>query len=466
MGQGIDTKSGRVIFGIDSVRSGLSQRAEAIEQVRQHVMSAIATRVDPALMAWAGNAGKPPVKFSAYEEFADGMTSFVSGIAEQHGASRGEPRFASAREHLERAFRLDTTYNVAALWLFWARYNVGDRVGADSVLRRLERRRTFMSPYERVLYDYNVALMRGTPEQRFQLDKKLVSFAPASEFLFCLARDALEAGHPADALDVLNRVDDSYSWVQLMPFPRGMLVRALIEQGNHERAVQTAQRLYKEAPSDLTPAYPQIDALAALGRLDDIEQVVEQVSRGATRNGEVGNLMLYAGLRLQSGGRNEQAQRFFAGALPLYGQDEVESASQDAQRGRARSLYYLRRWDDARKAFEHLANAPSNTSTADWRSLLFLGSLAARRGDTAEVSRIRSELHASSMNPAIAQYFEARVAAVAGQRDRALELLATAISLGVLAEEFVMNGDAAPSMDPDFSALRAAPAFRTAVGFW
>lgn len=466
MGQGIDTKSRRIIFSFDSVRSGLSQHAEAIEQVRQHVMSAIATRVDPSLSAWAGNAGAPPVKFAAYQEFAEGMTSFVSGIAEQQGAFRGLPRFASAREHLERAFRLDSTYNVAALWLFWARYNVGDRIGADSVLRRLERRRALMSPYERVLYDYNVALMRGTAEQRFQLDKQLVSFAPASEFLFCLARDALESGHPDDALDVLNRVDDSYSWVRLMRFPRGLRVRGLLEQGNHERAIQTAQRLYKEAPGDLTPAYPEIDALAALGRLDDIEHVAEQASHSLIRNGDVGNLMLYAGLRLESAGRNEHAQRFFARALQLYGPNEVENASQDVQRGRARSLYYLQRWDDARKAFEQLANAPSNTSTTDWRSLLFLGSLATRRGDTAEVSRIRSHLHASSMNPAISQYFEARVAAVGGQRDRALELLATAISLGVLAEEFIMNGDAAPSMDPDFSALRAAPAFRSAVGSW
>jgi len=106
------------------------------------------------------------------------------------------------------------------------RENVGDRFGADSVLRILAPHRASMSAYERALYDYNVAVVRGTPEERFQLDEKLVSFAPNSEFLFCRARDALESGHPADAMSVLERLDDNYSWMRLMAPPLGFRVRA------------------------------------------------------------------------------------------------------------------------------------------------------------------------------------------------------------------------------------------------
>jgi hypothetical protein len=133
---------------------------------------------------------------------------------------------------------------------------------------------------------------------------------------------------------------------------------------------------------------------------------------------------------------------------------------------RGRSLYYLERWAEARVAFEQLARLGPGASRHDRRALLFLGSLAARRGDVSEVSRLRKLFRASIVIPAAEEYFDARVAALRGERDRALQLLATAVGHGAQADEFIMDGDAAPSMDPDFASLRESPAFRAAVGRW
>jgi tetratricopeptide (TPR) repeat protein len=293
----------------------IEERREAVEQVRRHITIAIAMHVDPALTAWAGTEGKPPVRFDAYQEFADGMTAFVRGIAGESEASRNIDGFTAASAHLQRAFQLDSTYYIAALWWFWSRENVGDRFGADSVLRILEPHRTSMSPYERVLYDYNVAVVHGTPEERYQLDEKLVYFAPASEFLFCRARDALESGHPVEAMDVLERLDDTYSWVRLMAPPRGFRVRALVQQREYTRATDLARQIHKESPGEVSSAYPALDALRALNRLDDVERWVAHSPERDDEPEPPANLLLYAGLHLQAAGRNENAQRLFERAL-------------------------------------------------------------------------------------------------------------------------------------------------------
>ena len=133
---------------------------------------------------------------------------------------------------------------------------------------------------------------------------------------------------------------------------------------------------------------------------------------------------------------------------------------------RGRSFYYLQQWDEARSAFEQLAQRPPGRSRLDRRALLFLGSLAARRADMKEVSRLRQQFHSLMVIPAAELYFDARVAALLGQRDRALEFLGKAVARGAQAEEFIMDGDPAPSMDPDFADLRGSPAFKTAVGRW
>jgi tetratricopeptide (TPR) repeat protein len=466
MGQAVETKSGSILFAFDSVTG--NELEDVMDRVRQRVISGIAIHVDTTLRAWAGDQGKPPMKFAAYREFADGMTAFVSGIAEQKESTRGTIGFASAREHLEQAFRLDSTYYIAALWWFWSRYNTGDRLGADSVLRMLASRSRAMAPYERALYDYEDALMHGTPEERYRLDERLVSFAPASEFRYCLARDAVQAGHPGRALDVLESLDPRYSWMKLMQPAPGFRVRALVQLGEHKRAIAASAQNNKDSPNDLTSEFPAIDALSALDRVDEVEEVVKRATdRVGPLASNLPNLLLYAGLRLQAADRTERAERLFASALALYSDGPTTSAEHDPMVfGRGRSLYYLGKWEEAREAFEQLTNRPLGSAPYDWRALTFLGSLAARRKDSVEVERIRRLLGTPAVNPADLVYFEARIAAVRGDGDRAVRFLADAVKRGAHVWQVMDEGDAAPSMDPDFARLRGSREFRRAVGFW
>jgi hypothetical protein len=63
------------------------------------------------------------------------------------------------------------------------------------------------------------------------------------------------------------------------------------------------------------------------------------------------------------------------------------------------------------------------------------------------------------------QYFDAHVAALLGEPDRALQFLGTAIERGST-WDVVETSDATPSIDPDFAPLRGLPKFKRIVALW
>ena len=263
---------------------------------------------------------------------------------------------------------------------------------------------------------------------------------------------------------MLESLDETYAWMRFMRPEPGFRVRAYVQLDEYERAIGAARQAHSNSPRDLTSSFPEIDALAALGRVDEIQTVVDQaVARTDSLAPRLLNLMLYAGLRLETVGRWEDARKLFARALDLYGR---APAGDPTLFGRARSLYYLERWDEARRAFAQLIHSTSGSTHYDWQAALFLGSIAARHGDTSEVARIRDRLHGLNVPPAEEEYFDARVAAVRGGKDSALEPLADAMRHGAQVWNVMEEGWSIPSIDPDFARLRGSPEFRKAVGFW
>ena len=149
---------------------------------------------------------------------------------------------------------------------------------------------------------------------------------------------------------------------------------------------------------DLSHVYPEIDALVALGRLDDIDPLVRRSTQRPARSWvSPGGVMLYAELRLQSAGRESAAQGLFEQALRWYDSDAVSALPPDATAlPLARSFYYLERWDEARARFQRLRSGPMGSSRYDGTALGYLAFRAARCGDLAELSRLRTSFSTDS----------------------------------------------------------------------
>jgi tetratricopeptide (TPR) repeat protein len=115
------------------------------------------------------------------------------------------------------------------------------------------------------------------------------------------------------------------------------------------------------------------------------------------------------------------------------------------------AFYYAGRWDEARQSYERALAADSGSIKAH----AALGALAARRGDSAEVSRMDAWLR-SHPGDAHATYDQARIAALLGDREGAVALLRHAFEQGLRGRMYV-------HIDPDFEALREYPPYRELI---
>ena len=99
-----DAATGEELTTIEPIRGPVDAPLDAIERLRDRVMTTLATLTDPRLARWMRNASKPPT-FEAYQ-------AFVKGI-ELH-ATDGNPRVAGAQ--FTRAAALDSTFTMPMLY--------------------------------------------------------------------------------------------------------------------------------------------------------------------------------------------------------------------------------------------------------------------------------------------------------------------------------------------------------------
>jgi tetratricopeptide (TPR) repeat protein len=121
---------------------------------------------------------------------------------------------------------------------------------------------------------------------------------------------------------------------------------------------------------------------------------------------------------------------------------------------RAWALCVAERWDEARRAYQQLAQQ----EPGEIRWLGALGFLAARRGDRAEALRISEQLRVVKGAYLLGQNtrWRAGIAAWLGEKDRAVELLRAAFAEGVW-------HDRAVHQHLDLAPLRGYPPFEELI---
>jgi predicted Zn-dependent protease len=121
----------------------------------------------------------------------------------------------------------------------------------------------------------------------------------------------------------------------------------------------------------------------------------------------------------------------------------------------ARALYLAEHWGEAQTVYTALARQDSSNATYQGG----LGAIAARQGNRSEAERIARRLanvrgsHLFGINT----YDRARIAALLGEREKAVTLLRDALAQGLRGWSFL--GDADIHTEMDFESLRNDPPF-------
>src|SRR6059036_510754 len=415
-------KDGTVLRALDPVAGPISQPLTAVEALRQRVMAALATLFDSRLSLWAKATGQPPT-FAAYQEFIQGLDRMVQFD------SRG------AIDHFRRAALEDTTFRLPLIFAAHEHMDLDEFATADSIAHAVERSPGRLSPLDQHYLTWVLAQSRGDRQRALETAREMAVIAPNSETLWLVAQCAL-------ALDRGLFRGWSVYWFYLT-FGYHLV-------GDHGRELKEAREGRRRHPADFAVLAAEVRALAALGRAGDITaRLAEAPSLPPQPGWSPADVALIAALELAAHDHRADAPAAGAWAVRWLENRPAPEAHSVANRFRLALAYYLAgRLDDTRRLLEGLASergaAVPDYATMRWIAVItgdspdrvtvqgFLGVLAARQERRADALAFDRTLQAMSPTYLYGRHtmWRARIHAVLGERDAAVELVQEAFAQG------------------------------------
>ncbi len=225
--------------------------------------------------------------------------------------------------------------------------------------------------------------------------------------------------------------------------------------GDYERELELLRRGSRYFPDSMPLRAREARALAAAGRLHELDDVIDEVLATPSRAGSPIQVMYTAAVELRARGHAEDALRITNRTIEWWHSRPEEEATDDDYRDYfAAVLYLAEQWSAAGAVQRELARA--NPDDVECHGML--GCLAARTGDRDEALRIREELERLE-RPYIFGgnfYWSACITAILGEREGAVERLREAFARGYPYGPYI-------SVDPDLEILRDYPPFRELI---
>ncbi|MGI9183262.1 MAG: BTAD domain-containing putative transcriptional regulator [Longimicrobiaceae bacterium] len=411
-----DARHSTTLWAVEPIAAGVSAPMPAIELLRQRTLAALAPVLDTRLAAHARLASQPPT-YEAYRAYAEGMEIFI------------ESRWRESIEHFERALALDSTYLLPRLLIAIAYANLGANAVADSIGRELNESRERLGPYDRALLDLMMSWLGDDRAAMYEAAKRAAALAPGSLPHVQWGIEAARLNRPREAIEILSQIDPTRGEVRGWAFYWRYLTQAHHMLGNHRRELQEARRARALDPDDPVYLLFEAQALAALGRLGEVEEVVNaRLSLSEQKYPHPGQLMLWVADELRVHGHTDAARKLYTRAIGWYRARPAEEQERyRAQIGHAHR--FAEEWREARALFEQLAaEEPENIAYQG-----ALGVLAARRGDRVEAERIAAWL-AARREPYLwgnHSYWRACIAVQLGRKAEAVTLLREAFGQGM-----------------------------------
>jgi DNA-binding SARP family transcriptional activator/TolB-like protein len=433
----IDVATAQVIAAIGPVGSAVGAPLDGIDQLRARVLAALAPLSDER--DTHVRVAQAPPSYDAYHAYVSGFESFV-----RHDV-------AGALRHFERAIDADSTFMMAAVSAAIMHANLGRWAASDSIVRRVEESRDDLGPMELATLDMVRAWLRGDDNAAYEASVLQAKLAPGSIGNYQVAEQARRLNRPREAIRVLTEMGaergELRGWI---PYWRE-LTAAHHMLGNHRTELNAARRARDLYPARPGPLLFEVSALAALGRVAEVDRRIEE--RLATASEEppsAGALMATAAREFRAHGATDAARRLFERSLEWYRAQSPGGPIADPRPGIGVALYELGHWDDAREAFSVLAGeVPENIAFQG-----YLGVIAVRQGDRAEAERVDAWMRDLEQPYLVGRntLWRARIAALSGESDRAVDLLRDALAQGLAYDTYLHT-------DVDLQPLRHHPRF-------
>jgi serine/threonine protein kinase/tetratricopeptide (TPR) repeat protein len=409
----VDPRTGEIVQAFAEEAAPARDPTAAIDTVSQRVAGSLAAHVDGEVPLGLAH----PIRLDAYRQYVTARSSW--GV---------DPR-ATAR-HFERALELDPQFALADTMFAWFLTNRGDLAGADARIEALEDRLPALTPLERSGVRATRARLAGRPLEALEATREAVELAPTIAWLqFNLGAILIRCNRPREAVEVLSRF--SPDWISgshalaAQPFIELNISLHLI--GEYAEELRIARESLAQFPDSVVFVGQQGDALAALGRFDEIARLAEDCFTIPARHGTAGLTLRIVAEELRAHGHPEPSAALAERVLEWY-RTQPPSDNPRHRMELARVLQLTGRWDDSRAILDQLAAQRPD----DLRVLGMLGVVSAHLGDRARARRCADSIDIpdDDASHGYASLLQARIAAKLGDHENAIRLIRQALSEG------------------------------------
>ncbi|MBP7669198.1 MAG: protein kinase [Candidatus Eisenbacteria bacterium] len=416
-----DAEKGSVILTFDPVTGTQRESASLLESLRQRILGAA---------AWLGLGMAPGVvhapTLAAYVEYTLGLESFGRD-------------YETAVAHFARAAALDPDFVMPRMWM-WSSYNNQSRCEeAGEVLAELEGHRERLTAVERLWVSGARALQERRQAEALDILRQIEKVA--SGRMLGLVRylegfNEMRLNHPREAVVPLT-VSTEQRWARGAPnqwWPRWCLASAYHMLAEYEAELKIADEGTRESPDILGFYARKAAALAALGRLAELDRLVDETLALRARASTAGYVMRAAAAELRAHGDRQASLAMARRAVDWY-QARPTAETVELRPSLLDALICAGRWAEAKAIADTLlAESPD-----DIDRLGSVATLAARLGDAAESRRIAEKLRdrASDCRDGEATYWRACIAVQLGDKREGMALLKEAMARGYGFDEWL-----------------------------
>jgi TolB-like protein len=414
----VDVRTGRLVHSLSPVHGVRTAPSRLIAELQQHITASLALASDTTAGTLPSSFSEPP-SLEAYQEVYRGVEAFF----------RADD--SSEYAHLERAARLDTNYTTPLVFLAFGRIYNNEYATADTMARRAEKRSDHLAPAERALLDHVEAVIECRANDAVHAAERFMTLMPGSqESPLLLASISLSTHRPRLALRALEKVDPDRGLNLSGPFYWIYQADASAQLGNWTRSLEVSRAGVRRFPDWSLMYYFEGRALARLGRIPEMEQVISVApSRGDLLVGQA-RIALQVWGELRAAGHADASDRLIHHYADLLDAKRADTSSY-SRYVRSCVLWRAGRMAEARELL--LALVASDTGQQHLLDLAQLGIIQAKRGDRVGALKIEGELANATprYERGAPEILRAEVAAALGERDRAILLIREGIALGL-----------------------------------
>jgi DNA-binding SARP family transcriptional activator/tetratricopeptide (TPR) repeat protein len=409
-----DARRNRLLRVLAPTSAPFDDPMPAIDALRNTTVASLAHLLD-ARRPVTTQVEMPPPSFDAYREYSEGSQAFSAGW------------FRQSIEHFTRALALDSTYLTAEVALAFAWQNAGEPARADSIVEKLRPLRHLLGPWERALLEQLAASLTSNPLARYEAARQTALLAPGSRPHLQWAALALEGmNRPGEALSILSDIDPARGELRGVVLYWHLMASAYHVLGRHDSELDAIRRGRAIAPDDARYVRPEMMALAAQGRLAEIDRLIDELLRMPGERASAGLVMTVTAAELHTHGFRQAARDVLDRAVAWY-RTAVHTDGQAIRLQLAEALVLAGENDEAELLLHEFTSGPHAIP-----AMGMLGVIAVRRGDDAEVARVTEWLraHHHPYTPYRPFVWLGVIAAQLGDLEQATDLVRKAFLLG------------------------------------